>query len=263
MGNEVNAFRAFIGVIEVERRRYDLIAHRQYAENCLNCACTPKQVADCRFGGAHRHGADSIAEQALDRAELDGVGHRRCPVCVDIIDVGGLHASALQRHFHCAKCAAAFRMRGCYVIGIAREAVADNLGIDFRAACLGMLIFFKHNNTSTFAHDKAVAILVVRTRSLFRFIIIFCAQRTGLRKSGNTDRTNGRFRAARQHNIGIVERDHPRRIANRVRAGRTGSDHRVVRTHQPVFDADLPGNQVDQPAVDEMRGNAAGALFGQ
>jgi hypothetical protein len=48
-----------------------------------------------------------------------------------------------------------------------------------------------------------------------------------------------------------------------MRAGRTGSDDGVVRALQPVFDADLSRNQVDQAAVDEVRRNAARPLFGE
>ena len=39
----------------------------------------------------------------------------------------------------------------------------------------------------------------------------------------------GRFRAARDHHVGIAERDQPRRIADRMRAGRAGGDDRMVR----------------------------------
>ncbi len=47
--------------------------------------------------------------------------------------------------------------------------------------------------------------------------------------------------------------DHPRRVADRMRAGRAGGDHRMVGAHQPVFDRDLARDEVDQPAVDEVR----------
>ena len=52
-------------------------------------------------------------------------------------------------------------MRRGDVIGVARQAVADHLGIDFRAARLGMLIFLEHDHARALAHDEAVAVLVI------------------------------------------------------------------------------------------------------
>jgi hypothetical protein len=37
-----------------------------------------------------------------------------------------------------------------------------------------------------------------------------------------------------------------------MRAGGTCRDHRVVGTHQPVFDLHLPGDQIDQSAMNEV-----------
>src|SRR5207253_723274 len=57
--------------------------------------------------------------------------------------------------------------------------------------------------------------------------------------------------------------DHPRGVADRMRAGRAGGHYRVVRAHQAVLDRDLAAGEVDQPPVDEMRADAAGALLAQ
>src|SRR3546814_7832214 len=77
--------------------------------------------------------------------------------------------------------------------------------------------------------------------------------------------SNGvRVRAASVTNsrrVGIVHRDHPRGVADRMRAGGTRRDDRVVRPHQAVFDRDLTRDQVDQPTVNEMGADAARPLF--
>ena len=57
-----------------------------------------------------------------------------------------------------------------------------------------------------------------------------------------------RFGAARHHHVGIAERDQPRRVADRVRAGRAGGDDRVVRTLEAVRDRDIAGGEIDQAA---------------
>ena len=131
-------------------------------------------------------------------------------------------------------------MRGGDVIGIARQAIANDFAVNLRAARLGPFIFFKHDNTSTFAHHKAVTIPVIRAAGLFGRVIETGAKRAGLRKTGNTDGADGRFRATCQHDVGIVHRDHPRCVPDRMRSGRAGGDDRVVRAHQPVLDRNLP-----------------------
>ena len=180
---------------------------------------------------------------------------------VDIVDVARLHARLPQRHLHRAERARPFRMRRRHVIGVARQAVADHLGIDLGAARLGMLIFLEHHHARTLAHDEAVAILVVGAAGLFRRVVEPGGESARLREAGDAERADRALRAARQHHVGIVHRDHARCIADRVRAGRAGGDHRVVGAHQPIFDRDLARDQVDQPAVDEMRRDAARPLF--
>src|SRR3546814_6326573 len=63
------------------------------------------------------------------------------------------------------------------------------------------------------------------------------------------------------HNVSIFHCDHAGRIANAVRARRTGRDNGVVRAHQAIFNTDLPRNQVDETTMNEMWGNAARSLF--
>src|SRR5690606_29117878 len=70
-----------------------------------------------------------------------------------------------------------------------------------------------------------------------------------------------RFGAAGEHDVGIAVLDHPCRVADRVRAGRAGRDHRVVRAHQAVLDRHLAADQVDQPPVDEMRAHTPRSLL--
>ena len=59
-------------------------------------------------------------------------------------------------------------------------------------------------------------------------------------------RQTGGLGAAGDHHVGIVQLDHPRGVADGVRAGRAGGDHRVVRPLEAVPDRDLAGGQVDQ-----------------
>ena len=46
------------------------------------------------------------------------------------------------------------------VVGVAGQAVADDLGVDLGAAGFGVLQLFQHHDASAFAHDEAVALAV-------------------------------------------------------------------------------------------------------
>ncbi len=175
----------------------------------------------------------------------------------------GLQPRLLQRHFHRAIGARAFGVRRGDVIGVARQAVADHLGIDLRAARLGVLIFLEHDHARALAHDEAVAVPVVGPAGFLRLVVEIGAERARLGEAGDADRADRRFGAAGEHDVGIVRRDHPRRVADRMGAGRASGDHRMVRPHQPVFDRHLAGDEVDQAAVDEVRADPARPLFVQ
>ena len=152
-------------------------------------------------------------------------------------------------------------MRRGDVIGVARHAVTDQLGVDMGAARLGPLIFLEHDHARALAHDEAVAILVIGAAGVLGLVVEIGRQRPRLGEAGDAERAERVLGAAGQHHVGIVHRDHPRRVADRMGAGRAGGDDRVVGAHQAVFDRDLARDQVDQPAVDEMRADPARALF--
>lgn len=120
------------------------------------------------------------------------------------------------------------------MIGIARKTITDNFGIYLCAARLGMLIFFQHDNASTLAHHKAIACHIIGAARLFGRVIKAGGEGLGPAESRNANGTDGAFRAACQHDVGIVHRDHSCSIANRVCAGRAGGNDCVVRTHQAV-----------------------------
>ena len=67
--------------------------------------------------------------------------------------------------------------------------------------------------------------------------------------------------AARDHHVGVAERDQPRRVADRVGAGRAGGHHRVVRPLEAEADRDLAAHQVDQARRDEERADPARAAL--
>ena len=172
MRNQVDAFSPVIGVVQIERRWHDLIADGQDAENALNRACAAKKVAYGRLGRAHRYMRHRIAKQALYRAQFNRIGHGRCAMGVDIIDIGWRHARLFQRHLHRPKSPVSFRMRCRYVIGVARQAVAYDFSINLCTTRLCMFIFFQNDDACAFPHNKTVAVLVIRPTGGFWTVVI-------------------------------------------------------------------------------------------
>ena len=88
--HEIDARGALARIVEVERRRDDLVAQGKDAEDALDRTGAAQQVADGRLGRAHRKAADRIAEQPANRAQLQLVAERRRgAVSIDVIDVDG------------------------------------------------------------------------------------------------------------------------------------------------------------------------------
>ncbi len=129
------------GLSRLMRRRRDLVAHGQHREGRLDRAGGAQQMADRRLGRRHRDLARRLAQQPLDRAELDLVAQRRRgAVGVDVVDVGRVDARMADRRLHGAEAAVAVLGRRGDVVGVAGEAIADDLGVDLRAARLGVLV---------------------------------------------------------------------------------------------------------------------------
>ena len=221
-------------------------------------------MADAGFGRGHRDAAGGIADHALHRAELDLVAERRRgAVRVDIVDVTYRNSGAFDRHAHAAERAVAVRRRCGNMVGIARQPVAGQLGIDPSAARLGMVERFQHHRAGALAHHEAVAVLVVGARGALRIVIEPGRQRAQRREAGQRNAIDRGFRAARHHHFGIAERHHARGVANGMGAGRAGGDHRVVGAFQAEFDGDEAGCEIDDAAGNEERRHPARPLFPQ
>ena len=106
----------------------------------------------------------TIAEEFRDGLELDAVGHRRGAVGIDVVDLRRIDTGLFGGGGHGAEAAVAVFRRGGDVIGVARHAVAEDFGIDLGAACLGVFVFLDHDDAGAFAHDEAVAILIIGAR---------------------------------------------------------------------------------------------------
>ena len=174
-----------------------------------------------------------IADQALDGLELDLVAERRRgAVGVDVVDIAGRDAGAAHAPPHATERAIAILGRRRDVVGVAGQAVADQLGVDAGAAALGVIVFFQHHGASALAHHEAVAVAVIGPRRAFGRIVKSGRERPASGKARERDTVDRRLRAAGHHHVGIAQRNQPAGIADGVRAGRAGGDHGVVRALQ-------------------------------
>ena len=149
------------------------------------------------------------------------------------------------------------------VIGIAGKPIADELGIDFCTARLGVFEFFQHHATRALSHDETVAVLVIGTRGALGSVVEIGRERAQRGKTRERNAVDRRFRSTRHHHFGIAQRDHPRRIADGMRAGRTGGDHGVVGALEAELDGDEAGSKIDDASRHEERRDPARALFAQ
>jgi len=180
----------------------------------------------------------------------------------DVVDIRRHQPRPPDGSRHAAEGAVAVLGRRGDVIGVARHAIADDLAIDLRPARLRMLQLLEHDHAGALAHDEAVAILVIGARGPLRLIVEGRAQRPAGAEAGDGQPRDRRFGAARHHHVGIAQRDQPRGVADRMRAGRAGGHDRVVRPLQAMADRDMAGSQVDDVAGDEEGADAArAALF--
>ena len=195
-------------IVEIERGRREIVADRQRREDRLDRAGRAEQMADRRFGRGHRHLAGGVAEQPLDRGKLDLVAHRRRGAMrVDIVDIGGIDAGALHRRHHAAIGAVAVLGRRGDVERVARKPVADDLGIDAGAARLGVFEFLQHHHAGPLAHDEAVAVAVIGPRGALGLIVEIGRERAAGGEARDRQAADGRLRTAREHHVGIAERD--------------------------------------------------------
>ena len=86
---------------------------------------------------------------------------------IDIIDFGRQDASLVEALLHHAMCAVSIGMGRSDMIGVGCHAYATQFTVNARSPCLGMLVFFEHQNTCTFTQDKSIAVHIKGTAGAF------------------------------------------------------------------------------------------------
>ena len=137
------------------------------------------------------------------------------------------------------------------MVGVPGQPVAEDLRVDLRSARAGVLVLLQNDDPGPLAHHEPVPVGVPRTRGALGIGRVLRAQRLAGIEARDADLADRTLGAAGHHDVRIVQRDQARRISDGVRAGRAGGDDRVVRSLEPVPDADLARDQVDERTGDE------------
>ena len=126
-----------------------------------------------------------------------------------------------------------------------------------------MLERLEHDDAGALTHDEAVAIPVVGARGLGGLVVEMGCERAAGREAGHGDAADRALGAAGDHDVGIVQRDQARCIADGMRAGRARGDHGVIGALELMPDGDLARGEIDQTARNEERADPARALLRQ
>ena len=144
------------------------------------------------------------------------------------------------------------------VVRIAAFTKTDEFCVDFRTACFGRFVLFKHQCATALTHHKAVALRIEGTRGVFGIVVVG-RERLHRRKSPNADGTDRRFAAHHEHAIGATQHDGLSRLGNRVRAGGAGRDAGEIGPFEFVLDGDETPQHIRQCRRNEKGADASWA----
>src|SRR5688500_15450896 len=96
---------------------------------------------------------------------------RGSAVRIDVTNLLRQYVRLRERHLHDPDRATAVLGWGGDVVRVGRHPVADELGIDLRAALQRHLALFEHEDARAFTDDEAVALFVEWPARLLRFVI--------------------------------------------------------------------------------------------
>src|SRR3990170_3744919 len=203
------------------------------------------------------------AKDVADGVRLELLVQRgRGAVGVDVVDLLGADAGALQCRAHGALVALATLGRCRHVERIGRPAEADHLGDRPRPARERVLELLEHQHRRALGHHEAVAGRVERSRRhgwvVFpRVGVLRRPERAHLPEPGEGERHEVRLGPGTEHDVGLAADDGLHRLADGMAAGRAGADHGHVRSAQPVLDRDLAGCGIGEHVRKEERRHAA------
>ena len=159
---------------------------------------------------------------------------------VDVVDRRAVgHARVLQRDLDRLDRAGPGRIRRRDVVGVARRAVARELGVGLCAARPRVLLAFENQHRRALAHDEAVAALGERTAARLRRVVVVRREGLHLHEAADRELGDGRLGPARDDDVGAARADHVEREAKGVRRGRARRHDDLRRALRAERDGDV------------------------
>ena len=207
-----------VGRVVVRGRRQHAARERERGDRGLDPAGRAQRVAGHRLGRRNREPLRVIAEHRLDRDGLVLVVELgRRAVRVDVADRRRLEPGVPQRGAEAGLGAAVVGRRRRDVVGVAVGGVADQLGVDPRAAPSGVLELLEHQDAGALADHEAVAVEVERPARALGLGVAGRHRPHRVEPADPEDRDRG-LGAAGDHAVGVAVADRAHRLADRVRA---------------------------------------------
>ena len=146
------------------------------------------------------------------------------------------------------------------VIAVAAHSVADEFGIDARAAFFRMLVFFENHHAGPFGHDKSIAAFVPGPACAGGLFV------AGGQGAGGTESRHAQFAqrglgAAGDHDFRQVMLNEPGGVADGVGAGGAGGGDGGVRAVQMENDRDVSAGGIGHETGDGERADPAYAAI--
>ena len=147
-----------VGVVQADGGRNDAVVQRHHADDQLDGTSSTQGVTHLRLGGADV----GLVGFFLTHGNLDGAGlaavvhGRTCAVGVDVEAFTGLEVGFVQCLLDGERLGGAIGTRCRAVVSIAAVAIAAELGVDLRAALLGMFVLFEEDDARAFGDDEAL-----------------------------------------------------------------------------------------------------------
>src|SRR5687767_438893 len=154
-----------VGNGEVDRRRKPFALHRQGTDGRLDRSRSTEGMTVVTLRSTHRQSIRVVAEYILDRECLGWIVERcGAPVRIDVIDLPHSDMRVVHRDTHCASGLRSIGARRSHMVGVVRDAVANDLGIDAGASSYRSVMLLEYHDGCAFAHHETVPVAVERSR---------------------------------------------------------------------------------------------------
>src|SRR5918911_1471784 len=213
-----------VGRFEVDGRRYKVITHRHQRSDDAGCARRALRVADHRLGRAGRDLSRPITEGHTHGCRFGlVVDAGRRAVQVQVINLVHRQPRAFDGHAHRAGGVVAGRRDLHAVVSVAGRSVADQLGVNLRAAPAGVFQLFEQDDPRAFTEHEAIAVGVERPRGARGLFVAVRRHRAHAAKGRHQPEGDAGFDAAGDDRVELAEPYGVPGVAHRVaRAGAAG-----------------------------------------